>query len=711
MSISLSRPLRSLFCLCAASVPCAHAHSDPADSSTSTLPAVQVQGQSQDDYVAKRTRALRTETPIEEIPQSISVVTAEQLRDQNAQNLQEALRYTVGVRADQYGLDNRGDWYSLRAGSTGTTLLNGLRVPLSGYYGLIREEPYGLERIEVLHGPSSVLAGQNSPGGVVNLVSKRPRADTSREVAVQLGNDDLRQIAADLTGPVNDSGTLLYRLVTVYRDNDTQVDYADDHRRYLAPSLSWKPGEATTLTAYAEYQQDHNRNTNGFFPWAGTLLPAPNGRIRWNRFVGEPDWDRNAGQRMRVGYEFEHRLEENWSLRHDLRQDRLSGVLRSTYADFSQVDRHGNGYGDNALGPNRTITRLAYGTNDRSLIRSADLLLEGRLDSGRTQQTLLFGLDALHWNAERGVVADVPCPVPFDVYAPVYGDCPEPGLDPAQFTRTRTRQTGLVVQDQIKFDQRWVLTGSLRRDHIETTSENIERARTGRNDDWATTRNLGLVFLAGGGWSPYIGYSESFQPVAGTDRNGAPFNPSRGKQREIGLKWMPSDRRISATASVYKLSESGRLSPDPADVNYSAQRGRVDAKGIELEAHANLGRWELIANFNHAETVDKTTGFRPESLPENSGAFWAVRAFDTVPGLRIGGGVRYVGRSWDGADDLVTPSNTLLDAMASYDTERWRFALNAVNLTDKRYVVTCLARGDCWLGNRRRVTATVAYRW
>ena len=176
-----------------------YANADVDDDDAGTLPTVQVQAQAQDDYVVKHTRTLKTDTPLSEVPQSISVISAEQLRDQDAQNLQEALRYTAGVRADQYGLDNRGDWYSLRAGSSGTTLLNGLRMPQSGYYGLVREEPFAFERIEVLHGPASVLAGQNAPGGVVNLVSKRPREDAAGEIDVEVGTDALRQLGVDLT--------------------------------------------------------------------------------------------------------------------------------------------------------------------------------------------------------------------------------------------------------------------------------------------------------------------------------------------------------------------------------------------------------------------------------------------------------------------------------------------------------------------------------
>ena len=573
-----------------------------------TLDTLTVRGQAE-PYAAGSTRAgTKTDTPIEEIPQAISVITAEQMRDQNAQSLQEALRYSAGVRTDQYGLDNRGDWFALRGGSSGTTLLNGMRLPLVGWWGVVREEPYAFERVEVLHGPSSVMAGQNAPGGVVNLVSKRPQAAASREIALQAGNDDHRQLAADFTGPLSD--TLSYRLVALWRDNDTQVDYADNERRYIAPSIAWRPSEKLQLVAYAEYQKDRNRNTEGFFPWAGTLLPAPNGPIPLERFVGEPDWDVNLGERARAGYEFEYKFNDAWTLRHDLRHDRVRGRIRTMYAAFWEVDAQGNGYGDNALGEDRTITRLAYGNDDRARISNGDLLLEGRVGTERVKHTLLFGVDAMLSRTSQGTSPDADCPVPFDVYAPVYGDCPAPLIDPASWVYTRMRQAGLLLQDQIKIDDRWVLVAGARHDRVNTRVSGPDGAETNRAEDSATTKNFGVVYLAPGGWSPYVAYSESFQPVAGLSRLGDAFDPTRGKQIEAGLKWVPETYGITATAALYKLEETGRLTPDPVDPNYSVQRGRVEAKGIELETNASVGQWDLIASYTHSKATDESPGFR-----------------------------------------------------------------------------------------------------
>lgn len=298
------------------------------------------------------------------------------------------------------------------------------------------------------------------------------------------------------------------------------------------------------------------------------------------------------------------------------------------------------------------------------------------------------------------------------MYAPVYGTCPEPIVDhadPAGHSQVRIRQAGLILQDQIKLDERWVFVVGARRDAIENDSD-YGGTRT-RVTDRAWTKSFGAVYLAPGGWSPYVNYSESFQPVAGRSADGEAFSPSRGEQAEAGIKWMPEGRRFTASAALYRLEETGRLSPDPDNVDFSVQRGRVDAKGFELEANGSLGAWDLIGGFTRSEAIDRSTGFRFESTPERTASLWAVRRFASLPGLRVGAGVRYVGKTWDGADQLTTPSNTLYDAMASYDAGAWRVSLNAVNLTDKTYFSTCLARGDCWYGLKRRIVAEVAWRW
>ncbi|MBO7942169.1 TonB-dependent receptor plug domain-containing protein, partial [Streptomyces sp. S9] len=198
--------------------------------------------------------------------------------DQGALSVQEALGYAAGVRSDAYGLDSRGDWTLIR-GSSPTEYLDGLRSSFNYYTSSMRTDPYMLERIEVLRGPSSMLFGQGSTAGVINLVSKRPQAQAQREIGVQLGSFERRQVNADLTGPLTADGTWLYRIVGVYRDSETQVDQVNDDRRLIAPSLTWKPSEDTSLTFQLRWQRDRTGSTAQFFGWSGLLAPNPNGRV------------------------------------------------------------------------------------------------------------------------------------------------------------------------------------------------------------------------------------------------------------------------------------------------------------------------------------------------------------------------------------------------------------------------------------------------
>jgi len=689
------------------------------------LPVVSVESTSVTDspvgpdagYVARRSYAgTETDTPLKEIPQSISIVTREQMTDQNVQSMQDALRYTPGVRAEMYGIDNRGDWFTIRGGSEGSVLLDGMRRPLSGYYGNVRDEPYGYERVEVLRGPASVMAGQNGPGGVVNLVSKRPQAETQREIGLQLGNYNYKQITADLTGSLNEDGTLLYRLVALGRDTDTQVNHTSDERQYLAPSLTWRPDAQTSFTVFAEYQRDESNNTTGFFPWVGTILPAPYGQIPWDTFIGEPSWDSYGGTRLRAGYELEQQMTDAWQLRHSLRYDHVDGHLQGMYAAFDDV---ADPFQSDFLPDNRSVNRWWFATQTETSAVSADVLAEGHLNLGGMHHTVLLGADALWWREVNPWLDGLGTPL--DVYSPTYGTF---DLPPLYWSANDndvpiyTRQLGLLAQDQVKLNERWIVMAGLRYDDLKTQ---LDGAPEPDVDESAVTKRFGVVFLAGGGWAPYASYSESFEAEPGRDRLGQPYQPKRGKQWEGGVKWSSADERWFATGAVYRLEEKNRLTPDPVDPNFQVQGGEFLTKGLELEVVASLTKWDLIASYTYTDATqtasstpdDPYVGKHLHSIPEHAASAWGVRRFSlgSIDGFRAGAGVRYVGKTWDGADLLAVPAYTLVDALLSLDQANWRFALNATNLFDKKYIATCLERGDCWYAERRQVMASATYRW
>jgi iron complex outermembrane receptor protein len=690
-----------------------------------TLPKVRVTASADQEaatapvpgYAARRSAtATKTDTPLNEVPQAISVITAEQIRDQGSPNLQEVLRYTPGVRHEMYGIDNRHDWFSLRGSSESSVLLDGLRLPLSGWWGVVRDEPYAFERIEVLRGPASIIAGQNGPGGVVNLVSKRPQPEALREVELQLGNHEHKQIAADLAGPLTEDGRLQYRVVALSKRSGTQVEHAVDERDYLAPSVAWQLTPDTRLDMFAEYQKDHTGNTNAFLGEYGTLLPAPNGPISPSLFIGEPDWDRYGGERLRLGYRIEHALNADWTLRHQLRHDKVEGGMRSMYAAWWEGV---NGFVDENDEPDANGTymrRYWYGTNTDARITNAELLLQGRVDWGRTRHTLLLGIDGIRSRDEQESWND-DYATPLDVYHPVYGtfDDPTRTLAPQNLEVVRMNNWGVLLQDQVKVDERFVVVAGLRWDQARTRTERWYEGAPAPGDlaeADALSKNLGAVFLAGGGWSPYLGYSESFQPLGGTDAAGKLFKPQRGKQLEAGVKWAPPASRLNGAAALFQTKEKNRLVDDPDSVGDSVQAGEVTIKGVELELAANLPAWDLTAAYTHLDAKERGSGRPFAGIPQDQASVWAVHRLSAwgLGSWRVGLGVRHVGRSSDG-DDTWVPAVTLYDALLGYESGPWRAALNLGNLTDKTYLATCLDRGDCWFGAKRRAVVSVAYRW
>lgn len=705
----------------AAPVAPASAASAPA-AATGQLPVVRVRAAAEtatgpvSGYRARRSAtATKTDTPLSETPQSITVVTADQIIDQGAGNVQDALNYAAGVRSDAYGLDSRTDSVRIR-GAYPDEYLDGLRKTFGYYTSNARTEPYTLERIEVLRGPSAMLFGQGTTGGVVNLVSKRPQAEAQSEVGLQLGSWNRRQLQADLTGPVTDNGEWLYRVVAVVRESDTQVDHVPDDRRLLAPSLTWRPDGATSVTLQALWQQDRSGSTSQFFPWIGTILPNPNGPIPSNRFIGEPGVDHYDTDRQTLGWLFERRLDERWTVRQNLRYSKNELDYGGFYGDAFGFD--GRPFGVDLVfapgdwpDPNkRLLGRFAYVEQRSVRMLDADQHLEGRIDSGNVKHHLLLGLDVVDSDTTLATAFDAPVyyggGVPLiDVYNPVYGGYTLPAAT-AQ-PGSSQKHAGLYLQDQMKVGADWSVVAGLRHDRTTSSTEGAASQKAS-----ATTKRLGAIYAAGGGWSPFLSYSESFTPQAdrlnslGVNQS---FTPTRGKQWETGVKYEPDDAALSFNASVYDLRETDKV----INLGLTFTQGATQARGLELEAKASLPhRTELTAHYNYIDVEADDPSLRIESLPRHQAAVWSKWQFDLQgqPGFSAGAGVRYMSSFKDGAAPQI-PSLTLLDAMLAWDSPAWRVALNINNVTDKVYFATCLERGDCWFGARRNAVATVTYRW
>lgn len=657
-------------------------------------------------YIATRSgTGTKTDTPLRETPQSISVVTAERVTDQGATTVQEALRYVPGVFADAYGADSRGDYPRIR-GQDPNIYLDGTRMVNTNNFNEWRPEPYTLERIEVLRGPSSVLYGDTSTAGLLNLVSKRPQAEAANEIGVQYGSFNRKQVQLDSTGKLTKDGEWLYRFIGVYRDSNTQTDYVKDDRILLAPSLTWRPTANTSWTVLGTYQKDTTGSSTAFLPHEGTLFAGPNGFIPVQRFAGEPGFDKYQTETGAISSLFEHSFSDGLKIRQNLRYAHVEGVYRSTWPDLNFVDPSDPNY-PFLDASRRTVARSVWSRETVKDNLSSDSNAELKLHTGPVAHKVLFGADyrESRERAQSGFATD---PTPFDLYAPVYSGVTAPAMSPEP--DLRQNQLGLYAQDQLRLGP-WLAVLGLRHDYVssDTQGSPVEHYQ-------ATTGRAALMYELPFGVTPYVTYAQSFNPVFGSGVCATVCAPQRGEMVELGFKYNPTPGN-AINGAIFDTTERNRLASDPDNAMFSIQTGKVRIRGAELEVLARITpELDLIGAYTYLDARVESgdnAGKHVETVPDHQASLWAKYRLSLLglPGVTVGGGVRYIGTSWDGTDTLRTPDYTLFDAMVRYETGPWRLQVNASNLFDKRHVTTCLARGDCFLGIGRTVLGSVTYKF
>ncbi|NTI52558.1 TonB-dependent siderophore receptor [Agrobacterium rhizogenes] len=667
-------------------------------------------------YIAQNAlTGTKTGTPLIETPQSVSVVTRKQMEDQNSKTVSEALRYTPGVAAETR--TGRYDYPNIRGfGTPGGSeanwvgLMDGLRMPRGIYYIAPSIDPYMLERVEVLKGPSSILYGAVNPGGVVNLWSKRPTEEPLHEVDLQYGTFNRKQIGFDFSGPVNNDNTVLYRLTGVARDADSQVDFAKDQRLSISPAVTWQPDGDTKLTILGNAQRDPNAGNFNYLPYVGTVKSASWGKLSRNFTEADPNFDQSQRSQYSIGYEFEHRFNDIWTVRQN---------LRFMHADYDYKSVFQNGW----LTPTQ-LSRMSIHSVESFDGLAIDNQAQAEFLTGEIQHTALFGLDYRRNNAD--VKMGYGAVDPLDVLNPVYYQTiASPSLD--YVTSQKLNQTGVYVQDQMKLGNLSLLTG-IRGDWVDAETRNNYAPAYVPQSDKAFSWRTALMYNFDNGIAPYASYSTSFEPVLGTDWSGNPFKPTKGEQYEVGAKYQPDGWESFLTASLFDITQRNVKTADP-DTSHpyaSVQTGEVRSRGVELEAHVNVNdNLSLIASYSHIDiknTEDTTyQGKRPYGVPSNLASLWANYEFDdgTLDGLSLGAGVRYVGSSYgDAANSLKVPSYTLVDAALRYDfgklnpdMKNLQLSVNATNLFNKTFVSSCWSETSCFYGNGRTITANLKYRW
>jgi iron complex outermembrane receptor protein len=688
----------------------------PAAPVTSTLPTVSVKGRAEESatgpvqgYVAKRSAtATKTDTPLIETPQSISVITADRVEAIGASTLREAMGYTPGINISPWGTDSRYDnWIHLRgfdAYKPGFNL-DGLPLRNADTWGVYQTDNYGAERIEVLRGPASVLYGQGSPGGTVNVVSKRPQAEAQREIRLQVSDPQRVQLMSDFTGPAVDDASVLYRVTTLVRDGKTFDGLVPDERVYIAPAVTLNLSPDTTFTVLS-HLLSFNTSTHGGAPMEGTLLPNPNGPISPDVYPGEPGSDRFDHQQWMAGYQLEHRFSGDMTLRHAARYGEVT-------LDYQQVSWSGTFSED--LDGMRLADRNVFASRENNTTFVTDTHLQVAIGQGQVRHTLLAGLD--HQRSRFDVLAFWGGAPALDLYAPVYGaDIVLPGA-PFMNSDIVMEQTGLYLQDQMRIGERLSVTLGARYDNATTNASDRSSGASLDVKDNEVTSRAGLVYQLEGGWAPYLGYSESFSPSTSLNSaTGKPFEPETGRQYEAGLRWQPDDVPASVSVAVFDLVRRNYVTND---VNFVAfQTGEVQVRGLEVEAALQpRSGMNVVAAYTLTPRAIVTESINPAEVgkqlnpvPRHAAAVWADYRF--AQGFKAGLGLRYSGshRGTGESAPVPLPSYTVVDALLARDIGDWNVALNVRNLADKVYLTNCSGT-SCYFGDDRRATVTATYRW
>jgi iron complex outermembrane receptor protein len=683
---------------------------DAADQTTSQLPTVEVQDQQSVEtatgpvqgFVAHRSQSgTKTDTPLLETPQSISVVTRDQMDRQGVTTVAQAVRYNSGVQTGLYGYDPRYDQILIRGFSIESEgdFRDGLRQPNGGWLAYWKDDPYTLERIDIIKGPASVLYGQTSPGGMINKITKRPLDVPFNEVELQYGSHNWRELRFDSSGPLDQKGQFLYRIVGLGRLADTPLNGSNhDDRALLAPSVTWRPNENTSLTILAEAM--HFRVEP-----ASSSVTMPNGTLS-HRWAGDSKFNKQDQTQYGIGYEFEHRFNDNWTVRQNMRYNDIDLTARYAYNGGFQSD-------DSSV-----IDRYADILDENLYVFSLDNQVELKASTGPLDHTVIVGTDyqrvqdSYKYGSDAAPSLDLNDP---DYTQPIR--TPDINVSDGQQI---SNQIGVYAQDQIAWNN-WRLTGGLRQDWSAIDSHDRMADTKDNQDDTKTTGRVGLLYLTRFGLAPYVSYATSFFPELGTNANGQPKKPTTGRQYELGVKYQPPGVNASITASIFDIKKNNVSTRDPSSDNPldTIQTGQIRSRGFEIEGVASpVPGLNLIASYTYQDVEvtrsnDGDKGNRPSGIPEHLASAWGDYTIQKglFRGLGGGLGVRYNGPMFadNQHQDNKIASFVLVDAEAHYDWRQYRFAVNADNLFDKDYVTA--QDGYPYRGTGRTVIASIRVRW
>lgn len=673
------------------------------------------------NYIAQSTASGgRVPLPLAETPRSISVISSSQMDDQSAVTLDEAISYTAGVTSEVYGADARYNSYSIRGfqAQIGGNYRDGMRLQTYGWAGW-QPEIFGLERVEVLKGPTSDIFGANQPGGLINMVSKRPLDTFSATFLGSIASHKTKQIAADISGPTHEGSPIKYRLVGVFKDGNTQTDNVEDDRLYFAPSVSIDLSDKTKLTILGQLQEDTLGEAYQLLPYAGTLGYNSAGDFGPETFAGDESRNKIKARQNTIGYELDHAFDNGLKIHqraryaaHDLDYDGAfsagaisSSVLLATLGqpvipDPTAFD---------------SIILTKFDVDQTSSQYSIDTALEYDLETENITTKFVGGLDfykassdadfAYGYLGERNLINGL-----HSQYLPLLA----PYLTPQQaallsphtpgYNNQRSRQIGLYGVAKTKIMDRFIIDANIRQDWVNTKVRSFDpqtlTLTDTESDDSEFTGRIAVAYKSEWGVTPYASYGTSFNvPPAGIDQSGNPLKPETARQFEIGVKYEPTSFNARFNAALFEITKENAVTVDPANPTalYRLQTGEERVRGLELEASVELAKGlTALASYTYLDAeVTKDSSYQGNKIariPEHSGSLWVKYAFQSQPleGLSVAAGLRHLGsRFTDSANAIKLDAVTLLDGSISYTKGSMTLSLAGRNLANKEYINSC----------------------
>lgn len=645
-------------------------------------------------YRATRTATgTKTDTALRDVPQSVQVVSRRVLEDQQISSLGDALANVSSIqRGNSHGSTTES--FHIRGFLATTYAVDGMMTNSQVVRPEVLSDLANIERVEVLKGPASVLYGRGNPGGLINLVTRKPTFEPQAEIKAQAGSWDFYRLQTYVSGALDPAETLAGGLAMAWQtDGGYRHTFHDRERNYIAPTLRWQPNDSTTVDIGLEYTELKG-------PYDRGLLVIGDRVDSRQRLIFEEPMSYSETDKTSFWVKTEHQANDWLTLRQSTKID-------DSRKDFQNINFQG------LQADGRTLNRRATDYSEDIDSITAQFEAVANFATAGLNHTALLGYEYVTGNREARTYRSPIAPI--DIYQPVHGAQPV-GFTLNSIAKQKMHAHSIYLQDQIELNEQWKVLAGVRWDSVTQRMNNSGRPPFELTPE-AVSPRLGVVYQPQDWISLYASYSESFSPQTDRTRSGNILDPETGEQYEIGAKFDLIPERLSATLAVFEITRQNVSADDPTDDEFSVQTGEQRSRGIELDVSGEpIDGWNLIGNIAVIDaklTKDPTlqTGTRLEAVPVVSGSLWNSYQLQSGDwkGLGFGAGVVFAGKRYGDIENSYSVSGYVrFDASLFYDVnEQVRLSLNGQNLTDIRYVET-ISSANAYPGDPASVVATVS---